>query len=152
MDYVHRVGRRQIPDLDTGSHAALQGYSAHHYTFTVHRTTLFQHMWGNSTNSGIFDSIFDRIFSTSLSQLQMLCMWLRQSCLLLDKQTWLQLLLTLASSSIFFSRSLSRVQVLSHRLGGCRVHILYGCFFLLDPLNYLFQTIRGSGAKHICFT
>jgi hypothetical protein len=46
-----------------------------------------------------------------------------------DMQTGLQLLLALASASIFFLRSLSRVQVLSHMLEGCRVHSLYGCFF-----------------------
>jgi hypothetical protein len=46
-----------------------------------------------------------------------------------DMQTGLQLLLALTSTSIFFKRSLSHVQVLSHMLEGCRVHSLYGCFF-----------------------
>ena len=42
-------------------------------------------------------------------------------------------------------RSLSRVQVLGHRLRGCRVHILYGCFLLLDPLTLCFANSKRLG-------
>jgi hypothetical protein len=51
---------------------------------------------------------------------------------------------TLILEYILF-RSLFRVSVLEHRLGGYRVHILYECFFFW-PSNSLFQTVRGSRA------
>ena len=68
MDYVHGVGSRHVTDFGIGSHATLQGYSAPHYTFTVRRIALFQHMWSNSTLNGIIDGIFDQILYESTDQ------------------------------------------------------------------------------------
>ena len=138
VGYVHGVKSRQVIDSNTGSHATLQGYSVPHYTFSVCSTAFSQHMWGHNTLDSISVSIFDWIFWAYFWPVvaTLHVMLMRLTCFFTSRQDdnyglhlhpWVY--------SLFIS--LFRVLVLGCRLGGCRVHILYGCFSF-GPSNSLF--------------
>ena len=141
MDWVHEVWSQQFLLFSTGLLTTLQG--------TVHPTTplqcillvrvKLQYTWA--------------AYSEHILLPRQLAFTLREHCtlphLLSDKQ----------SSNNFFSipeyilfRSQCRLLVLRHRLMGCGIHILRGCFLFFfknsrkRPSNFLSQTTICSGA------
>jgi hypothetical protein len=115
MDYVLGVGSRQITDKGIGSHAALQGYNAPHYTFTMHGQPYF-----STCEATVYSMALLMAYSAEYSMnlpAYSYCFTcdFNKSNLFTDKKLDYYYYTCIIEFILF--RSVYRVQALEHRLG-----------------------------------